>query len=370
MDPLEFRKINTTHHAIRQKEYELGAARLAWEKRNPQAAADRGPIKRGIGVANSVWYYYYGTGFQCDVQVNNDGSVEFHNGVQDIGTGIRTILAMVVAEELGLQPENVMVKIGDTDMGYGPASGGSVTTASITPAARNAAFLAKKKMLGIAAEMLEVKPEELSAADGKIFVTAAPSKSLQWPEVAKKIPGDHIKVIGERIGDHRKTGFDTVAGVQFAEVEVDTETGVVKVKRVVAVHDCGRPMDRLTIESQINGGVIQGISYALFENRILDRSEGLMVNPNLEQYKIAGSLDTPEIESIILNVNHGQSSTGAIGIGEPATVPTSAAVANAIYHAIGVRIRQLPMTPDKILSALYPDKGGTSYSARGAKCRY
>jgi xanthine dehydrogenase YagR molybdenum-binding subunit len=154
--------------------------------------------------------------------------------------------------------------------------------------------------------------------------------------------------------------FDTVAGVQFCEVAVDTETGGVKVKRVVAVHDCGRPMDRLTIESQIEGGVIQGISYALFENRILDRNEGLMVNPNLEQYKIAGSMDIPQIESIILDVNHGQSSTGAIGIGEPATVPTAAAVANAIFHAIGVRIRDLPMTPDKILAALYSDKGGTS----------
>jgi xanthine dehydrogenase YagR molybdenum-binding subunit len=106
MDPLEFRRINTTHHGIRQREYDLGAARIAWQKRNPMVAADRGPIKRGIGVANSVWYYYYGTGFQCDVQVNSDGSVEFHNGVQDIGTGIRTVLAMVVAEELGLKPRN------------------------------------------------------------------------------------------------------------------------------------------------------------------------------------------------------------------------------------------------------------------------
>ena len=134
---------------------------------------------------------------------------------------------------------------------------------------------------------------------------------------------------------------------------MDTETGIIKVKRVVAVHDCGRPMNRLTVENQIQGGIIQGISYALFENRILDRNTGVMVNPNLEQYKIAGSLDVPEIESIVLDVNRGANSTGAQGIGEPATVPTAAAIANAVYHAIGVRIRELPMTADRILTALH-----------------
>jgi xanthine dehydrogenase YagR molybdenum-binding subunit len=117
-------------------------------------------------------------------------------------------------------------------------------------------------------------------------------------------------------------------------------------------------MDRLTLENQINGGVIQGISYALFENRLLDRNTGVMVNPNFEMYKIAGSFDMPEIEPLIIDYNEGQSSTGAMGIGEPATVPTSAAIANAIYHAIGVRIRELPMTPDKILAALEAAKGG------------
>jgi xanthine dehydrogenase YagR molybdenum-binding subunit len=360
MDPLEFRKINTTSHAIRQKELEIGAEKFGWSQRNPKVAADKGPIKRGLGVANSVWYYIRGYGFQTTVQVNSDGSVEFQNGVQDIGGGITTVLAMVVAEELGIRPQDVAVNIGDTNLGSGPASGGSQTTAGITPAARNAAYLAKMRMLEIAAPMLEVKPEELSIAEGKIFVTADPSKSKTWKEVASKIRSGQFRVIGERLPDSREVNPGTIAGVQFADVSVDMETGIVKVNRVVAIHDCGRPMDRLTLESQINGGIIQGLSYALYEDRILDRNTGLMVNPNLEQYKIAGSIDMPVIESVVLDVNHGQSSTGAIGIGEPATVPTAGAIANAIYHATGVRIRQLPMTPDRILDALYSDKGGTA----------
>jgi xanthine dehydrogenase YagR molybdenum-binding subunit len=141
---------------------------------------------------------------------------------------------------------------------------------------------------------------------------------------------------------------------------VDTETGIIQVRKILAVHDCGRPMDRLTIENQINGGIIQGISYALFEDRILDRNTGVMVNANLEQYKIAGSMDIPEIEAIIIDVNHGQSSTGAIGIGEPATIPTSAAIANAVYHATGVRMNEIPMTPERVLAALQAAKGGAS----------
>ena len=145
--------------------------------------------------------------------------------------------------------------------------------------------------------------------------------------------------------------------MQFAEVAVDTETGVIRVERVVAVHDCGRPLNPMGVKSQINGGVIQGLSYALYENRLLDRNTGIMVNPNLEQYKIAGSKDMPMIEPIVIEQYWGRSSTDAAGIGEPATVPTAAAIANAVYNAIGVRIRTMPMTPAVVLAALNAGKG-------------
>jgi xanthine dehydrogenase YagR molybdenum-binding subunit len=143
-----------------------------------------------------------------------------------------------------------------------------------------------------------------------------------------------------------------LGGVHFAEVSVDTEAGRIHVERVLAVQDCGRPMNPLALESQINGGVLQGISYTLYENRVLNHAKGLMVNPNLEQYKIVGSMETPKIEVVVIEDYQGQSSTDAYGIGEPATMATSAAIANAFYNATGVRMRQLPMTPSAVLAAL------------------
>ncbi len=357
MDPLEFRRINTAGDERRRVEYRIGAGKIGWHKRNPKAGADKGVIKRGLGVANSVWYYIYGRGFVCSIQVHSDGSVLLTNGVQDIGGGIGTVMAMVVAEELGLKPTDIEVKIGDTQYGLGPASGGSQTTAGITPAVRDAAWAAGQRVLKIAADMMNEKIQNLELADGRILVKNKKEKFITWKKACSKIPGDQFTVSGERVKDNHGLQRRTIAGVQFADVSVDIETGVVTVNKIVAVHDCGRPMDRLTIRNQINGGVIQGISYALFENRILDRNTGVMVNANLEQYKIAGSVDVPQIESVILDVNEGQSSTGAIGIGEPATVPTAAAIANAVYHAIGVRVRELPMTPQRILAALDQTKG-------------
>jgi xanthine dehydrogenase YagR molybdenum-binding subunit len=140
--------------------------------------------------------------------------------------------------------------------------------------------------------------------------------------------------------------------VQFADVTVDTETGIVKVNHIVAVHDCGRPMNPLQLESQVNGGVLQGISYALYEQRLLDRNTGIMVNPNMEQYKIVGPYETPKIEAYFIEDYLARSSTDAGGIGEPATIPTSAAIANAFYNATGVRVRELPMTARRVLTAL------------------
>jgi xanthine dehydrogenase YagR molybdenum-binding subunit len=152
----------------------------------------------------------------------------------------------------------------------------------------------------------------------------------------------------------------TLGGVQFAEVAVDTETGIVKVEKVTAVHDCGRPINPLALESQINGGILQGISFALYENRILDRNTGIPVNPDLEFYKIAGPREVPQIKIHIIEDYLALSSTDASGIGEPSTIPTSAAIANAFYNATGVRIRKLPMTPAHVLAALQASEKGES----------
>ena len=352
IDPLEIRIKNTLSDKVRQAEYPIGAEKFGWQKRSPKAGTDRGVIKKGMGVANSIWYYNYSTGTHLTITVGDDGSVLLRSGVQDIGGGIVTPMAMVVAEELGLMPSDIEINIGETVFGMAPSSGGSQTTSSVTPAVRIAAYHARQRILEIAAKEMETDMAGLVLENGKVFAKNNPSKKLTWKQVCEKIPNGQFSVTGERLDDYYETERYKISGVQFAEVEVDTETGKVSVTRVFAVHDCGRVMDRLTTENQINGGIIQGISYALYENRIFDRNTGLMVNPDLEYYKIAGAMEIPVIETHIVDLNLAQSSTGAIGIGEPATVPTAAAVANAVYHAIGVRIRELPITPARILTAL------------------
>ena len=151
----------------------------------------------------------------------------------------------------------------------------------------------------------------------------------------------------------RRSRKTRLGGVQFAEVAVDTETGIVRVERVVAVQDCGRPMNPRQIESQVHGGILQGISYALFEDRILDRHTGHMLNANLEQYKIAAlARGARQSRSHLLENYQGKSATDAYGIAEPSNIATAPAIANAVYNAIGVRVRQLPMTPAAVLAAL------------------
>lgn len=358
-DPLALRdKIDTSD--ARREERRIGAERAGWSRRHA-AGADAGPIKRGLGMAQAIWYRFVDMDSSVEVRITRDGSVELMSGVQDIGGGIRTALAQVVAEELGLKPQDVTVRIGDTAFPAGPASGGSVTTGSITPPTRNAAHKVKLQLLEQVAASLGLKPEQLSLRGGSVHVADAQGRGvprLTFRQAASKLKTEQIAARADRSKDYSAPGEGngpvriTYGGVQFAEVIVDTETGVIKVERVVAVHDCGRPLNPLAVESQVNGGILQGISYALYEDRLLDRATGRMVNANLEQYKILGARETPLIESVIIEEYYGRSSTDAGGIGEPATIPTAAAVANAVYNATGARVRELPMTPARVLAAL------------------
>jgi xanthine dehydrogenase YagR molybdenum-binding subunit len=373
VDPLALRdKIDKSD--ARREERRIGAERVGWSRRHAPGA-DAGALKRGIGVAQAVWYRFVDMDSSAEVRITRDGSVEVMSGVQDIGGGIRTALAQVVAEELGLRPQDVTVRIGDTAFPAGPASGGSVTTGSITPPTRNAAHKVKLQLVEQVAQAFSTTPDHVVLKGGQVLVydtdpkredgdrqgrsyKAAPVKTLSFRQAASKLQTEQIAARADRSKDYSAVGEGAAGrriiygGVQFAEVVVDTETGVIKVERVVAIHDCGRPLNPLALESQINGGILQGISYALYEDRVLDRQTGRMVNANLEQYKIAGSRETPKIESVIIEEYIGRSSTDAGGIGEPSTIPTAAAVANAVYNATGIRLRELPMTPARVLAAL------------------
>jgi xanthine dehydrogenase YagR molybdenum-binding subunit len=359
IDPLVLRdRIDAS--PVRREERRRGAERIGWSRRHTPGA-DSGPIKRGIGMAQSLWGANVQTNASCEVRLLRDGSVEILSSVQDIGTGIGTVLAQVVAEEFGLRPEDITVRIGDTDFPAGPPSYGSRTTASITPPARNAAYKVKQTLLEIVAPHLGVAADDLVLRDGRIAAKSDPARGMSLREAAAKMRTDQISAFASRSDDYggfRRTMTDAalaqtdLGGVQFAEVAVDTETGIVRVERFVAVQDCGRPMNPLQIESQVQGGVLMGISYALFEDRIIDRHTGHMLNADLEHYKIIGSRETPEIEVLLLENYQGQSSTDAYGIAEPANIATAPAIANAVYNAIGVRLRQLPMTPAAVLFAL------------------
>ena len=200
-------------------------------------------------------------------------------------------------------------------------------------------------MSTLAAGHFGVAVSDIEWQKGSVGVKGAPDKKLAWNELCALLESDILEVHGEWVEGLSSRG---VAGCQFAEVAVDTETGRIDVVKVVAVADCGLILDRLTTTSQIIGAVLQGISYALFEERLMDPNTGSMVNADFENYKVIGTLETPEIEVIL----HDEAERGVIGIGEPPTIPTSAAIANAVYNAIGVRIRELPIMPDKVLTAL------------------
>ncbi len=355
MDPLVLRdKIDASE--IRRIQRQQGAAKFNWKPAKPGSSP--GPVKRGVGVAQSTWPRFIEMDSSASVRINRGGSVEVLSSVQDLGTGTKTILAQVVAEELGLHAEDITVKIGDTSYPVGPGSGGSKTAGSITPAARNAAYQAKMKLVERLAEAWKVEAADIELKGGQAYAKSDPAKRLSFAEATKRIPVSQIVETASRTPDYggfasgQWLGHDRLGSVQFAEVSVDTETGLVKVERVVAAHSCGRPINPMQIESQINGGVIMGVGYALYEDRVMDRNTGHMINTGLDSYKLPHSQEIPQIEIILIEKYGAYSSTDADGIGEPANIATAAAIANAVYNAIGLRIYELPITPEKILAAL------------------
>jgi xanthine dehydrogenase YagR molybdenum-binding subunit len=359
LDPLVLRdRIDPS--LVRREERRIGAAKIGWDRRHPPGA-DSGTIKHGLGMAQSLWGANVSTNASCEVRVLRDGSVLVLSSVQDLGTGIGTILAQVVAEEFGLRPEDITVHIGDTEFPAGPPSYGSQTTASITPAARTAAWTVKQALFREVAASLGATPEQLVAHDGRIVVATDPAHSMSFREATAGLRTDQLSAVQSRADDYggfrRHVGDaagaqNDLGGVQFADVSVDTETGAIRVQRVVAVQDCGRPMNPKLIESQVQGGVLMGISYALLEQRVMDQHTGRVLNANLEQYKLVGPRDTPVIDVHVLENYQGQSATDAYGIAEPSNIATAPAIANAVFNALGVRLRELPMTPAAVLAAL------------------
>ncbi len=323
LDPLEIRLRNDPS-PVRQKEYRLGAERFGWKEKYRRPGASPGPVKTGVGCAGASWGGG-GGGTKAEAQINPDGTVEIRCGTQDLGTGTRTVIALVAAELLGLKPEEITVRIGDTRFPPSGGSGGSTTSPSVAPAIHDACTKALA---------------ELQKTSGLENV-----RGENWLKACRKIGINPLVVPGQWQPGLSSSG---AGGVQFAEVAVDTGTGLVRVKKITCIQDCGLILNKLTCESQVNGGIIMGIGYALYEERVMDRATGVMLNPNFETYKIPGLADVPEIDVVLLDMPE----RGVIGVGEPVTIPTASAIANAVANALGVRVGSLPITPAKVLAAL------------------
>lgn len=353
MDPVEFRVRNLPPQApnAQWREYfKIGAQRFGWDKRHATGDPTPGPIKRGVGCAANRWGGG-GRGTQAQCEILPDGGVVIRCGTQDLGVGTRTLMAIITAETLGLPLTAIKVELGDSNHPFSGGSGGSTTAPAVSPAIRVTASKALAELAARVAPALGVPADQITASDGRVHVKGNPSSGLTWADACRHLQTTPVSVNGQWEAGLSASG---TSGVQFAEVEVDIETGVAKVTRILCVQDCGLVVNQLAAESQCIGGMIMGVGYALYEDRILDRNTATMVNPNMEWYLVPGMSDVPAIEVMLMN----QPERGVIGIGEPPTISTAAAIANAVANAIGVRVRSLPLTPHKVLAALDGERAG------------
>ncbi len=362
MDPLDFRLknyadvdqvANLPYTSKRLREcYLMGAEAIGWSRRK-KAGSDSGMVKKGIGMASQIWWGGGGPPAYATLKLNRDGSAEVLAGTQDLGTGTYTFIAQVIAEVLEIPMDHIRVTLGDTATApYGPSSGGSTTAPSVSPAVRDAAEQMKMKLMEAAGAVWAVPVSNLVYEKGAIYRKNHPDERLAIPDIFRNLRERVLITTGAREANPDGYAINSF-GAQFAEVEVDTETGKIRVKKIVAAHDIGRVLNRKLLENQFHGGMMQGLSYALMEERVIDRNTGKVLTNNLHDYKIPTVTDTPEMEIIIVSDGDPMiSNTGVKGIGEPAIIPTAGAIANAVYNAIGVRLKSLPMTPEKVLMAL------------------
>jgi xanthine dehydrogenase YagR molybdenum-binding subunit len=277
-------------------------------------------------------------------------------GSQDLGSGTRTVIGIVLADTLGLPLEAVTVNIGDSNYPPSGASGGSTTVGGVSASTRRAAVDAANKLTEVVAPFLGTTADQLEFKNGRVRMISDHSRSLSWKQACGKLGAKTISELGrqpDRNGG--KLNDQGVGGIQMADVSVDVETGVVKINQLVAVQDCGYIIDMKTAESQVFGALIMGVAWALYEERIFDQQTGTALNADMEFYKLCGVGDIGDLV-VHMMTGPGYDDRGVIGLGEPPAISPGAAIANAVFNALGVRVPTLPLTPDKVLAAL--EKGG------------
>jgi len=327
------------------------------------------PKNRGMGMASLM---HTGGGIRnlygdCNlsdvfIKMNNDGTIDLSSGATEIGQGSNTVLAQIAAEELGIQVEDVNVITGDTSVTPQCLGAWGSREVFITGnAVKMAAGEVKRGLLEEASRVLGVREGDLVVRERRVYVVQDPERSVPIAQLATNCYNQGRILAGRGCYDDPshftpdpETGYGGAPNYAFGthaiEVEVDRRTGQVKVLNYVAAHDVGKAINPMMVEGQIEGGGVQGLGYALSEELVWE--EGIILNPNLQDYRILYINDVPSIKSIIVESIDPDGPYGAKGLGEPVMIPTAAAVANAIYDAVGVRIKSLPITPEKILRAL------------------
>lgn len=352
-------------HSVGLKEtLRQAAEKIGWRKAS-------GPY-RGKGIACMHKSTVTPSSSAAFVKLNEDASVTLLCSAVEMGQGSSTILAQIASEELGIPVEKISMVRPDTDVTpYDMASVSSRSTFFVGNAVRRAAADAREQLLQIAAEILEANPQDLLIEAGKVMVRGVPEKAIPIAElplgeafyVGAKGRGRGRPVLGRgsftvedatpldrETGQGKNPSAFWMYATQAAEVEVDPRSGRVKVLRISSAHDVGKSIHPVAIEGQIQGALVMGVGTALFEEMELEK--GRVKNPSFAEYKLPSALDAPEMIPIIVEELHAQGPYGAKGLGEPALAPTAAAIANAIYAAVGVRVKDLPITPEKILEGL------------------
>ena len=329
--------------------YRQGAERFGWSAARARKPST-GRLRRGVGMASLTWGAGGGPPAYASVRINRDGTIEVLTGAQDLGTGARTVMAQIAAEVLGAKITDVRTILGETErLPFASNSWGSITTASVGPAVRVAAEEARDSLFEAAAGMMDVDPTDLEARDGEIHAKST-DRCMLFRDVCEKLADVMISGHGSRGPNPDKTAI-AAFGAQFAEVEVDVETGIVRVLRIVSAHDSGRVINPTLAESQLEGGIIQGLGYALFEERVLDARSGIPLNPTMHDYKIPTMGDIPRIDAFFVDaVDTVANHTGAKGLAEPPIIGTAPAIANAVADALGADVAEIPLTPWRVLA--------------------
>jgi CO/xanthine dehydrogenase Mo-binding subunit len=341
-----------------------GARAFGWEEARKKADETKksGHIRRGVGMASGLWVAGGGNPpSTVIVKLFSDGSANLNMGASDIGTGTKTVMAMVIAEELGIPITKIQIEHADTGTTqYATQSGGSKTVPTESPAVRAASVEVKRQLLELASIDLKVDGADLVLKNEEVVSKSDPSKKIKIASLSELKRRGVLLGVGYR-GPNPQGKVVNPFTAQFCEVEVNMKTGEIKVLRFLSANESGRVMNRLTFDNQVIGGITMGIGLAMTEVRILDgKQTGKMVNRNWHDYKIPTALDVPpEVQSLPIEPEDLEAnSTGAKGLGEPVTIPTAAAVANAVYHATGIRVTTSPIHPMKLSQLLSRRKEG------------